>query len=285
MKKKKKSEIKKCDYYCGTCVYGTNHQGNYKKHLSSAKHKKLCNIPEITPESKIEEKEEEKIYECKCGNVYKHRQSLHNHEQTCNYKEKSEELVTEENKPSYEDLIKIIGDLIPKVGNNNVTNNNINIQVFLDENCQDAMTIQNFANKLTLTINDLLKNRKMLGNVGNIVVDNLKPIPLLKRPIHCTDVSNRTWMVHDAEEGWKEDDGKKLIKETSCGITKKFQNLWESAYPDWKSDSELQQHYTSLVFEIMNPDYNDEDIEKILKELGPKCKLTLRQIEDSMKEG
>ena len=61
--------------------------------------------------------------------------------------------------------------------------------------------------------------------------------------------------------------------------------MWESAYPDWKSDSELQQHYTSLVFEIMNPDYNDEDIEKILKELGPKCKLTVKQIEDSMKEG
>ena len=197
-------------------------------------------------------------------------------------KDETTDLVKED-KPSYNDLVKIIGDLIPKVGNNNsVTNNNINIQLLLSENCGDAMTIQNFADKLTLTIEDLLKERKMIGNVGNIVVENLRPIPLLKRPIHCTDVNNSTWMVNDAQDGWKEDDGKKLIKETGFSITKKFQALWDKAYPNWRNDIKLQQHYTSLV-EQLSMEHTNVDIENILQQLGSKCTLTAKEIEESLK--
>ena len=278
MKKKKKALKKKGENYCETCNYGSNHHGNFKKHLLSTKHKKLCNIPENTPELKIKE---EKNYACKCGNIYKHRQSLHSHELVCKHNNEVS-VIEDESKPSYEDLVKIIGDLIPKVGNNNnITNNNINIQVFLDEKCKDAMTIQNFVNKLTLTIDDLLKERKMLGNMGNIVVENLKPIPLLKRPIHCTDVENSTWMVHDAHDGWKEDDGKKLIKETGFSITKKFQALWDKAFPDWRSDMNQGQHYTSLV-EQLSTSHSEKDIERILQQLGPKCTLTVKEIEESL---
>ena len=173
--------------------------------------------------------------------------------------------------------------MIPKVGNNNnITNNNINIQVLLAEKCGDAMTIQNFANKLTLTIEDLLKERKMIGNVGNIVVENLKPIPLLKRPIHCTDITKSTWMVNDAQDGWKEDDGTKLLKETGFSITKKFQALWDKAYPNWRTDIQQQQHYTSLV-EQLSLDHTSSDIENILQQLGSKCTLTVEEIEESLK--
>ena len=143
------------------------------------------------------------------------------------------------------------------------------------------MTIQNFANKLTLSIEDLLKERKMLGNVGNIVVENLKPIPLLKRPIHCTDVNNSTWMVNDAQEGWKEDDGKTLLSETGFGISKKFQALWEKTYPTWRTDQVLQQNYTYLVTQL-STNHQEKDIDKILQELGSKCELTAKEIKASL---
>ena len=144
------------------------------------------------------------------------------------------------------------------------------------------MTIQNFANKLTLSIEDLLKERKMLGNVGNIVVENLKPIPLLKRPIHCTDVNNSTWMVNDAQEGWKKDDGKTLLNETGFGISKKFQALWDNTYPDWRSDTVLQQNYTYLVTQLSS-DHQEKDIENILQDLGSKCKLSAEEIKACLK--
>tara|TARA_Y100000816_G_scaffold292620_1_gene289187 strand:- start:6793 stop:7743 length:951 start_codon:yes stop_codon:yes gene_type:complete len=269
-------------FICESCNYECRHRGNYNKHLRSKKHLML---KESKTEEKVE-KMEDNIFYCRCGKSYKHRQSLYSHEQRCKFilDEGEEDKGLKEDKPSYDDLIKIIGNLIPKIGNNNnnVTNNNINIQVLLSENCGDAMTIQNFADKLTLTIEDLLKERKMIGNVGNIVVENLKPIPLLKRPIHCTDVGNSTWMVNDAQDGWKEDDGKKLIQETGFGITKKFQVLWDNAYPDWKNNPVQQQHYTSLV-EQLSMEHTESDIENILHQLGSKCTLTVKEIEESLK--
>jgi len=286
--KKKKTEMKKridkqennVDvFYCKKCNYRCSHRGNYNKHLLSKRHLALH-----VSKNEKKSKKSEGLYKCDCGKEYKHRQSLENHQEKCKVVKEDSMEVANDDKPSYNDLMKIIGDLIPKVGNNNnnVTNNNINIQLLLSENCGDAMTIQNFADKLTLTIEDLLKERKMIGNVGNIVVENLRPIPLLKRPIHCTDVNNSTWMVNDAQDGWKEDDGKKLIKETGFSITKKFQALWDNAYPNWRNDTHQQQHYTSLV-EQLSMEHTNTDIDNILQQLGPKCTLTAKEIEESLK--
>lgn len=282
--KKKKVKIDKEEnnvdvFFCEKCNYTCKHRGNYNKHLISKRHLMLKMSKTEPKNIKIDNG----FFKCWCGKEYKHRQSLNRHQEKCvALKDETTDLVKED-KPSYNDLVKIIGDLIPKVGNNNsVTNNNINIQLLLSENCGDAMTIQNFADKLTLTIEDLLKERKMIGNVGNIVVENLRPIPLLKRPIHCTDVNNSTWMVNDAQDGWKEDDGKKLIKETGFSITKKFQALWDKAYPNWRNDIKLQQHYTSLV-EQLSMEHTNVDIENILQQLGSKCTLTAKEIEESLK--
>ncbi len=276
---KKNEEVKDVETFsCKLCNYTCKHRGNYNKHLISRKHLLLHADKKNQKNVKMTANK----FVCDCGKMYKHRQSLHNHEQFCRYIKQQEEKEIED-KPSYDELVKIIGDLIPKVGNNNnITNNNINIQVLLAEKCGDAMTIQNFANKLTLTIEDLLKERKMIGNVGNIVVENLKPIPLLKRPIHCTDITKSTWMVNDAQDGWKEDDGTKLLKETGFSITKKFQALWDKAYPNWRTDIQQQQHYTSLV-EQLSLDHTSSDIENILQQLGSKCTLTVEEIEESLK--
>ena len=184
MPKKKVQKKKKENYECLICNYRCEHKGNYNKHLLSNKHMRLSNkIEKITETIGILEDEDEQEYVCRCGRRYRQRQSLYNHELRCKVKEypvENKKITTDEIQPTYGELMSIISNLIPRVGNNNnnVINNNINIQLFLDEKCQDAMTIQNFANKLTLSIEDLLKERKMLGNVGNIVVDNLKPIPL-----------------------------------------------------------------------------------------------------------
>lgn len=279
MVKKKDSKKVKEQYFCEICNYKCEHKGNYNKHLLSKRHANLCITSNFAGE--IGE-----IFRCICGKTYKHRQSLYNHERRCKvrvYPSANEKIVLDDQKPSYEQLLNIITNLIPKVGNNNnnVINNNINIQLFLDEKCKDAMTIQNFANRLTLSIEDLLKERKMLGNVGNIVVENLKPIPLLERPIHCTDVNNSTWMVHDAQEGWKEDDGKTLLSETGFGISKKFQALWEKTYPSWRTDQVLQQNYTYLVTQLSS-NHEEKDIDKILQDLGSKCELTAEEIKASL---
>ena len=116
-------------------------------------------------------------------------------------KEEKKEETEELESLSKKDLLNVIKEMIPKIGNT-TNNNSINIQVFLDEKCKDAMTIQNFVTQLTMTIEDIVNHKQLglPGGVSNILIENLKPIPLMERPIHCTDLKKRTWMVNDANE-------------------------------------------------------------------------------------
>ena len=52
-----------------------------------------------------------------------------------------------------------IKELIPKIGNNNTTNNNnqFNLQVFLNEDCKDAINFSDFIKQIQVSFEDLEK--------------------------------------------------------------------------------------------------------------------------------
>ena len=198
---------------------------------------------------------------------------------------------------SKSDLLGIIKDLIPKVASNNTVNNsntvnnmntvnntvnntnNINIQVFLDDKCKDAMTIQNFITQMTLTIEDLLEHKKngISSGISNVLIKNLIPIPITERPIHLTDEKRKKWMINDEFSGWTEEDGKKVMNKAGEGINNKFQTLWETAYPNWKNDEDLKDIWLELV-RCLNAEYSEKEVMTTLKKIGPECKLTINDI-------
>jgi len=61
--------------YCDKCKYTAKRISDFKKHLVTKKHNNWNTPTDI------------KIYTCECGNTYKHRQSLHNHKNTCTFNE------------------------------------------------------------------------------------------------------------------------------------------------------------------------------------------------------
>ena len=63
--------------YCKCCDYTTSRLSQYDRHLLTSKHKNTYDILTKTPNIVLNNV---KIYECKCGKNYKHRQSLHNHQ-------------------------------------------------------------------------------------------------------------------------------------------------------------------------------------------------------------
>ncbi len=264
-------------FECKECNYSTSRKYDFDKHLTTRKHKILTDTDAITTKKSS--------FKCSCGRYYKHRQSLFTHVKKCTFKEdkkeeKKDKELDELAALSKTDLLNVIKEMIPKIGNT-TNNNSINIQVFLDEKCKDAMTIQNFVTQLTMTIEDIVrhKNSGLPDGVSNILIENLKPIPLMERPIHCTDVKKRTWMVNDATEGWKEDNGKIVIKEAGFGINKRFQDIWNKAYPEWQYNEQLQKHWVELV-QILNADPTEKQIVKALKKIGPECKLTIEEIKE-----
>ena len=164
--------------------------------------------------------------------------------------------------------------MIDKMGTTTTTNNNIinntnnnilNIQLFLNETCKDALNIMDFVDSLQLQLHDL-ENTGKLGFVEGttkIFLDGLKQLDIRQRPIHCTDLKKETVYIKDDDE-WKEDVAKEKIKmaidEVNDKNLKQMAN-WIEENPNKSDELEL------IVQNIANPDI-DKESNKIIKNIS-----------------
>lgn len=159
-------------------------------------------------------------------------------------------------------------------------NNNINIQVFLNEHCKDAMTIQHFIKNLSIDIDDILnkKHGKFFKGVSDIIIDNLKPLSIKNRPIHCTDIKHSKWMINDEKQGWMEDNGFKIIKKTELSLITHFNNAWILKFPNWEQDEHKKDKWVEIIH-ILTSDIPDKEIERTLKLISNQCELNSNTIQ------
>ena len=132
------------NFSCEKCNYGCSSKFNYNRHTMTAKHKMLTNA--YTNEQRLT------AYLCDCGRSYKHRQSFYRHKKGAKHdepkhdepknNEPKNEIILTNNKDQLifdlltqnKELISILNKTVPKIGNNNTSNNNqFNIQLFLNE--------------------------------------------------------------------------------------------------------------------------------------------------------
>jgi len=155
----------------------------------------------------------------------------------------------EETNKKFEKLvlhIKPSNNTVNKTNCNNKTiKNNFNIMMFLNEKCKDAMTIQDFAERLVVSIEDLEK--KKFDCLSNTILKNLKSLAITERPVHCGNKKKKEWYVNDKENGWELDNGEKLIKNTEYGINKKFQNEFKKHYPNYSTVENIKDKYMQLI--------------------------------------
>jgi hypothetical protein len=131
--------------------------------------------------------------------------------------------------------------------NKTINNNNktFNIMMFLNEKCKDAMTIQDFAERLVVSIEDLEK--KKFDCLSNTILKNLKSLAITERPVHCGNRKKKEWYVNDKDNGWELDNGEKLIKNAEYGINKKFQNEFKKHYPNYSTVENIKDKYMQLI--------------------------------------
>jgi hypothetical protein len=150
--------------------------------------------------------------------------------------------------------------------NNNMTNSNninhinshnktFNLQLFLNEQCKDAMNISDFANSFDLQLTDLESVGELgyVDGITKLIVDKLNGMDIYKRPMHCSDAKREIIYVKDADIWTKEGrDNPKLrqaIKNVSFRNMKLVYN-WSNAYPESKdNESRLNDKYIKLVLE------------------------------------
>ena len=289
-------------FVCKDCDFKSSNKYNYNKHLLTRKHKIVTNKPEIVTEN-LQNLAKNKEFACICGKEYKHRQNLYHHKKNCNFEENTKLLIIHnENKENREnkenndelkelvcklitenneikntimkennELRKQVTELIPKVGNNN--NNNIkqkfNIQIFLNEQCKDAINMNDFIKSIQISLEqlDLIKNKGLALGLSNAIIENMNKLSVYERPLHCTDTKRETLYVKD-NNTWEKDKNKTKIKKAIKDVSsKQFKALkeWMNENPDFK-EVDSKQDYFAQALSIIGKDTNTID-QKVIKNL------------------
>ena len=276
-------------FNCEFCDYNTFNKKDYNKHLQTLKHKKLSNSDTIVTNSDINgDKSQINIFECICGKKYKYRQGLSYHKSKCMFKDKesitqnlSQEFVLDVIKKQQDQIteltntIKNMAPLINSNITNNTQNNNqkFNINVFLNEQCKNAINMSDFIKSLHITIEqlDFTKQNGLVQGLSKSIIENMNKLSIYERPMHCTDTKRETLYIKEDNE-WKKDINKEKIK----GVIKKassknFNALmnWKNLNPDYMNNEDKTDYFTKTISTIGKSTTNID--EKIIKNL---CKET-----------
>ena len=176
-----------------------------------------------------------------------------------------------------DNMSAIIKDMIPRLGNGNVVTSNststnntqFNLNMFLNEDCKDAIKLSDFVKTLNITLTDLeyTKTKGIVEGVGSIIANNLRGMDIHKRPIHCTDAKRETMYVKVDE--WIKDEGhahlRHFIYLTSCYQTRVIQS-WMNAHPGWEVKDSMHTEYQNICKELYkNIEHDDSAHKKIIK--------------------
>ena len=269
-------------FVCEICTISCNKKSDWNRHIQTNKHiiNQKGGFGNIlaTPATP---------FICECGKKYTDRTGLWKHKKKCCIGA----VITIPTEPDPEpeqlnnnDLItylinenKDLKNMIMEVckngnsGNHNTINSHnktFNLQVFLNEDCKDAMNVTDFVNSIQLQLSDL----EHVGQVGyvegisNIIIKNLKALDVTKRPVHCTDPKRETIYIKDGDVWEKdEDDNKKLRKMIRSVAFRNCKNtrLFKEKYPEcMDGDSKYSDIYNKIIIEVMGGDPKSNDIDK-----------------------
>ena len=281
-------------YECKKCNYITARKSDYNKHIKTNKH----NRAQLAGNNK--KSGQNYKWECGCKKKYKYDSGFYRHKKICTHannaiqlnKQHTEDKIVntnlhetvlslvEENKELKKMIVKqmnTIEKIVPKVGN--VTNNTLNLQVFLYEDCKDALNLNDFINGLNIGVTDLEHTRKygLCEGVQNIFMNGLKELGTHKRPIHCTDVKREILYIKD-NNSWEkkgEESKDKLRKslETIAYKQRKLIKEWENNNPSWNKTEKGKEEWIKLVQAITSSFDNHSEEAKVIKNIVKEVKI------------
>jgi hypothetical protein len=185
-------------------------------------------------------------------------------EQSTEHKKETAEIVNkviEQANEHKKDTIEIVNKVIEQSkcinnnSNNTIINNKaFNINMYLNEQCKDAINFSDFIQRLEVSREDLENNAQLgfVHGISKIIIDSLKTMNKSERPIHCTDLKRETIYIKDDNKWCKEEDSTKLNRAIQTVTSKSIGTLinWRDENPDYEDmDSEfssrsivIQQH-------------------------------------------
>jgi hypothetical protein len=238
------------------------------------------------------------IWECNCGKKYKYQSGLCKHKKICTFinnptiettNNNSNDLADKEIKSDeYKEMFlklfnenqefkKIIIDqqnklseIIPKIGNNvnNITNNQkFNINIFLNENCKNAINMSDFIDSIKISVEELdtISTTGLASGLSTAIINNMQRLKIEDRPIHCTDVKRETLYIKDNDEWARDISHQTITKAIKQLSVKPFFALqeWKCDNPEFMDDEHKQDYFAKALQEIGKSNIKVDD--KIVK--------------------
>ena len=275
-------------FCCKKCNFTTSKNSDYQRHLLTAKHRK--EILEIIGNEFYADS-----YVCShCKKKYKTSSGLWKHQSKClSANSKKQEIADQKSDDNdLKDLVvklmidnnekmnmlmqenndlksrlceqsKNISELLPKIGNiHNYNNSNnvkqrFNINVFLNEQCKNAISLDDFINSIKVSIQqlDYTHNNGLENGLTNIIMENMKNLSMYERPLHCTDLKRETLYIKKHANWTKDDNNESLKKAINNVSTKQYKalNNWVKENPDYLNDESKQYYYAKTLSTIGKP--------------------------------
>lgn len=223
----------------------------YKHNQSLYNHKKKCVVKE--PEVKEEEHVSSVIVNSNIDQTMIMRLISENND-IKNLLLMQQQQLLEQQKQLGEQQRQLV-EIVPKICN--VTNNtahikqNFNINVFLNEQCKNAINMNDFIKQIKLTLDDLdlTKNKGLEIGLSNAIIQSINKMSLFERPLHCTDTKRETLYIKD-NDSWEKDSSKTKIKGALHNLNKAHFKLiqdWIAQNPDFKENDAKQDYFAYLL--------------------------------------
>ena len=270
------------NFECQNCNFECNKKSNYDKHLLTSKHKNRTKLNSLEP------KKCQTFICSNCERVYMARNSLWYHNKKCTLKVETKKETTDKELimlliKENSEMKNLVLEVCKNIKPTNITNINktFNLNVFLNEECKDAMNIMDFVDSLKLQLSDLETVGKIgfVNGISNIIVKNLKALDVHKRPMHCSDVKREVMYIKDEDKWNKENEEYNKMKYLIHQITHK--NI--KKIPDWviqnplckDSSSIKNDEYMKLISNCMSGDGNEEQLTNMNKIISKVAKEVL----------
>jgi hypothetical protein len=144
---------------------------------------------------------------------------------------------------------------------NTTTNNNkkFNLNVFLNEECKNAMNLTDFIERLVVNMEDLehICEVGYTQGMSKIITKAMNETQSTERPIHCSDAKRETMYVRK-DDAWQKDPDKEECQRLINNIASKnykFMSKWRQDNPDCQvSDSPEYEKWFRMTRAMCNAD-------------------------------
>ncbi len=249
------------NFFCKICDFKCSKKSNFLKHLSTRKHEILTNPNKKMPKNatsfmcscgkSYKHRSTLSSHQKKCvfklqnkdiinDNVLDHKgfSSIENNnddDENLNFKEMFLTMVDKNN-----ELQNVVTEMCKQIPNsnqpvnntvhnttnnttNNISNQNFNINVFLNENCKDALNMSDFIKSIEISVEDLQRINEQGQTIGmsNLLIEKLNNLDIFERPVHCSDIAKETIYIKDSDKWEEETKDRPKLKSALDQITKK----------------------------------------------------------------